>query len=554
MNYAVDFETNNHEEDCRVWAWSLASIEENPYTETGNTIKSFMHRIYQLSPATFFFHNLKFDGEFVISWLLNNNYKWVENNPSIHEFTTLISDKRIFYAIEIVTRNKQGKLIHTKIQDSAKLIPMSIKVIASKFGMAESKLKIDYDEFREYGHKLTKEEEDYVRTDSVIAAKALSAFFSQGLTRMTVGANALQSYHNIVGKQFEKWFPVPDYDADIRPSYKGGWVYCNPKYKGLTLSNGRVYDANSLYPSRMYYELMPYGNPIKYKGEYKQDDQYPLFIQYVRCNLKIKPNHLPTIQLNKALSFQSAKYIDETEELVTLCLTNVDLALMMEHYYVLEYEPLWGYKFKGKYDMFKDYIEYWMDIKIQAELRGDNAMREVAKFYLNNLYGKFSSSPKGASLMPVLDDNGIVKYKALPPEDRKLIYLPVGIFTTSYGRNLTIRSAQKNYDRFIYSDTDSVHLIGTDDIIGVEVHKTKLGAWKNEANFVKARYLRPKTYMETLIDGSVNIKACGIPDYIKELLTYDNFYVGYETDQKFRRKVVKGGVVLQRTKYKIKET
>lgn len=55
MNYAVDFETNNHEEDCRVWAWSLASIEENPYTETGNTIKSFMQRIFQLSPATFLF-------------------------------------------------------------------------------------------------------------------------------------------------------------------------------------------------------------------------------------------------------------------------------------------------------------------------------------------------------------------------------------------------------------------------------------------------------------------------------------------------------------------
>lgn len=553
MNYAVDFETTTDENDCRVWAWSLATIEENPRSETGNTIKGFMQRIFQLSPSTFFFHNLKWDGEFVISWLLTNHYRWVESEPSVNEFTTLISDKRIFYAIEIVTKNKQGKIIHTKIQDSMKLIPLSIEKIASKFGLEESKLKIDYEAFREYGHKLTPQEDEYVRTDSIIAAKALTVFFSQGLTRMTVGSNAMESYRKLVGKQFEQWFPVPDYDADIRPSYKGGWCYCNPTYQGLTIGKGRVYDDNSLYPSRMYYELMPYGNPIRYQGEYKLDNEYPLYIQYLRCKIRIKEGYLPTIQLTKTLSFQSTKYVDEIKELTTLCLSNVDLDLMFDHYDILEYEPLYGYKFKGKHDMFKAYIEYWMNVKIEAEMRGDKAMREVAKFYLNNLYGKFSASPKGASLMPVLDDKGIVKYKPLPVEDRKIVYLPVGIYTTAYGRNLTIRSAQKNYERFVYSDTDSIHLVGMDEIQGVEVHKTKLGAWKNEANFVKARYLRPKTYMETLDNGSINIKACGIPDKIKQNLTYDNFYIGYETDQKLRRKVVKGGVILQKSKYKIRE-
>ena len=72
------------------------------------------------------------------------------------------------------------------------------------------------------------------------------------------------------------------------------------------LENGTVLDVNSLYPSVMYDKKLPFGEPVFFQGEYKQDKVYDLYIQMITCSFTIKKNKIPTIQIKNNRSFFKA--------------------------------------------------------------------------------------------------------------------------------------------------------------------------------------------------------------------------------------------------------
>ena len=157
------------------------------------------------------------------------------------------------------------------------MLPFSVEEIAKGFDLPIRKEEIDYTAAREPGHELTPEEISYLRNDCEIVARAVKILFDQNLTRMTTAGNAIHDYKAIISKaNFSRWFPVPEYDADVRQSYRGGFTYANPRYTDQTIGAGIVLDVNSLYPSVMYYEPLPYGDPIYFEGEYKPDNLYKL--------------------------------------------------------------------------------------------------------------------------------------------------------------------------------------------------------------------------------------------------------------------------------------
>ena len=129
----------------------------------------------------------------------------------------------------------------------------------------------------------------------------------------------------------------------------------------------------------------------------------------------------------------------------------------------------------------------------------------------------------------------------------------MGVFITSYARDLTIRTAQKCYDRIIYCDTGSIHLEGTEipEVIKDVIDDNKLGYWQHESTFQRARFIRQKTYIEE-IDGKLNVVCAGMPDRIKEKVTWENFHVGFSENGKLLPKQVKGGVVLEDTVFTLK--
>ena len=396
MKYTADFETATwYEDKTYVWAWAVCEIDNPENLHYGNNIDSFLDFCKNSKNSTFYFHNLKFDGEFIICRLLELGFIPVKDKKEIKDntFTTVVSDMGMFYALEIYWKKENKKATKATFYDSLKIIPFSVKDIAKSFDLKESKLEIDYLEKREIGHLLTKEEKDYITNDVVIVAKALKVLFKEKLTRMTQGSNALHDFKEIIGKKrFEHLFPkLPiEIDEDIRQSYKGGFTYLNPLYKEKEVGNGCVLDVNSLYPYVLYSKEMPYGDPMFFEGQYKEDKVYPLYIQMIVCEFKIKKNKIPTIQLKKSKIFMSNEYIrDSGDEPICLALTNIDLKLFFEQYDVTNLKYISGWKFKAKEGIFKEYIDKWIGRKIKASKEGNKGQRSLSKLMLNSLYGKF---------------------------------------------------------------------------------------------------------------------------------------------------------------------
>lgn len=572
--YSADFETTTDINDCRVWAYALYEIEPT-FTnfQYGNSIDDLMKWCEEQRNVKLYFHNLKFDGEFILNWLFQNGFEYVDNKKDRKSktFTTLISDMGMFYSIEIYFVVRGNKTFKTTILDSLKILNFSVDAIARDFNLPVHKLELDYQTKREVGHKLTGHEVDYIRCDVEIMARALYMMFERNLTKSTIGSDALSNYKDTI--DFEFYYPTlkENVDTFLRKSYKGGFTYLNPKYVEKITGAGKVLDVNSLYPSVMLYERLPYGQGLYYKGQYKEDCVYNLYIQRIECGFELKKNKIPSIQIKHNMYYKENEYLESSNgQIVELTLTNVDLELFFEQYDVFDLEYLDGFKFMGKKNLFKDYIEYWYKEKEEADREHNKSRKKIAKLMLNSLYGKFGTNPVSGRKIPYYED-GVVRYKYSDEERRPSVYIPMASFITSYARRKTILSSQaiRDYtmqkygvDMYVYSDTDSIHTTLTNDeelqkIIDVDAYH--IGAWKIESEYVKGKYLRQKCYIEEQPDGTLNTTVAGLPKKSGKILNFDNFRIGFsseevgiEYEKKLTYKHVKGGVVLVETEFSIK--
>ena len=569
--YSCDFETTTNIDDCRVWAYGYMEIGNFDNFKIGNSLDEFMEWC-KSSLADLYFHNLKFDGSFIVNWLLKNGYKHSTNSEA-NTFNTTISGTGQWYLIDICYGYKGKTKLHTVIYDSLKKLPFPVKSIAKGFNLPIEKGEIDYHAYRPVGHEITEEEKKYIKNDIEIIARALDVQFNQGLEKMTNGSDSISDFKSIISsKLFEKHFPVftLSLDSDIRRAYRGGFTWLNDKHKGKIIHEGSVFDVNSLYPYTMYDKLLPYGYPLFFTGEYQYSEKYPLYIQKVSFEFYIKEDKIPTIQIKGDPRFKGTEYLKSSNgEQVEMFLTNIDLELIKENYYIDNVEYICGWKFKGKKGIFTQFIDKWTYVKINSE----DAIKLLAKLMLNALYGKFATNPDITGKIPYLKENGALSFKLGDEEFKDPIYTPMGVFITSYARELTIRTAQSCYDRIIYCDTDSIHLVGTDipDSLKHIVDPDKLGYWDYESTFKRAKYLRQKTYIQELYvksngkgkmvradkdtyeDLKISVKCAGMPDSIKKHVNFDNFEVGFSSYGKLVPKQVNGGVVLVDSEFTIKE-
>lgn len=644
--FMADFETLTGKDvvdETYVWASGVCSID-NPYNEDYLKIWNSDEPLYdflsQFPMCECYFHNLKFDGHFILSYLENHGFVYNEDLEREKSYSTLITGDGQWYMIRVrwmdgatkyrtktvkkkmkdgtykeyeVKQKVNGKNVNkriTEFRDSLKKIPLPLRDIPKAYGIPMNKLSIDYSKYRERNGVLTEEEIAYLKADLQIPALALqNDIVKEKRNKLTASADALDDFksrnplylrkikyrgHKISDLKmrdecFRKLFPCLDqfttdfnetYDAFCRRSYKGGWTYYKHD-KPLTIGDGLVFDVNSLYPSVMYECPLPYGKPHYYQGKYEDLDEhikqdYPLYICHVLCEFRVKEHHLPCIQIKGNFRFGGTEYLKSSgSEPVELYLTSVDLKLYQDQYHFNIIKFIDGIAFKSKIGMFKNYIDYWSHIKIEAGKSGNKGLRSLAKRMLNSLYGKFGTNPESSVKLPYLDEQGIISFVGEAGSPRESIYTPIASFTTAWARNKTIRSAQCNYVRFYYADTDSIHLSGLEPPLENElfhIHDSDLGKWKCEMVFHQAKYVRAKTYLESpyLKNGKVvenpseldetcikslepEVKCAGMPENCKALVTYDNFNYGAEFEGKLMPKRIKGGVVLRETTYQIKE-
>lgn len=547
--YVADFETTSakyYEENgyTMVWLWAICN-DAAEVIARGYDIQSFMQYCYDnLGNAEIYFHNLKFDGSFILDYCMKQGLRYI---PKLKDAKSgvgcLISDMGAWYSIDV--KYSDRKCIHFK--DSLKLLPFTVKKIAEDFDLPIMKEHINYEDY-----SITDEKIEYIDHDVRIVAMALNIIRNEGLEKMTTASSAFSNYKKTLSKQFfEINFPKIENTQllrDWRDAYRGGRSQVNPLYKDKKLKNVNRYDINSMYPYIMRKMPLPYGQPHYYVGR----DMYAFELIKVRIGFVLKDDHLPSL-LKKDYLFGEDSYYIQTEDIEEMWLSSIDLKLVERNYDVYHLEILETYGFATSTMLFNEYIDYWYGKK-QVD---KGAQRVVDKLMLNSLYGKFGTNIDKAHKIPSIDENNSVRLENSEFEEGKQYYLPMAIAIVSWAHWLIDNAIQETgIDNFIYCDTDSVHTLGT--LPADMVDNKELGKFKLEAVEEECRYVRQKTYI-TKEKGEWNITCCGMPDKCKTRLikglgdlVIDEFTVGLKVNGKLMPKRVNGGTILYETQFEIR--
>ena len=173
-----DFETTVFEGQTHTEVWASACVEL--FTEDVHIFHSidelYEHLVSLDTNICIYFHNLKFDGAFWLSYLILkkqykqayiqspddiNKFAWLERNGMPNRsFTYSISDQGQWYRITI---KDKGHII--EIRDSLKLLPFSVKKIGKSFGTKHKKLDMEYKGFRYAGCEITDDEKKYIANE-----------------------------------------------------------------------------------------------------------------------------------------------------------------------------------------------------------------------------------------------------------------------------------------------------------------------------------------------------------------------------------------------------
>lgn len=655
--FACDFETTVYKNQVNTEVWASACVEL--FSEDVHIFHSIGEQFDYFkslkSNIIAYYHNLKFDGAFWLSYLLvdlgykqaavkksngstdfslddiADDFEWLPSwdMPS-KSFQYSISDMGQWY--RIIIRLPDDYFI--EIRDSLKLLPFSVKRIGDSFKTKHKKLDMEYEGFRYAGCDITEEEQKYIANDVLVIKEALEIMFEEKHTKITIGSCCLAEFkRTLTTSEYSMYFPnlyqyrFSDKEAEIygaktigdyiRKAYRGGWCYLAKGKAKKIYHNGTTADVNSLYPSMMHSEsgnMYPIGLPTFWIGneipaEALQYDSY--FFIRIRTRFYLKENKLPFIQIKSSLLYRGNESLETSDifdsrdgkyhsthidldgnlksATVELTLTCTDFKLVKEHYDLCEFEILDGCYFKTAIGLFDEYINKYRKLKLESK----GALRELAKLFLNNLYGKLASSPDSSFKVAYVKEDKSIGFYTVEAHDKEPGYIPCGAAITSYARNFTIRAAQQNYHGinergFIYADTDSIHCdLSPEEIKGIKVHPKDFCCWKLEACWDEGYFVRQKTYIEHIVmedleqlpedDYFYNVKCAGMPSKCKDLFllslgekinekelsfdelkfavknrTLEDFNVGLTVPGKLLPKRIRGGVLLVDTPYEMR--
>lgn len=642
--FVCDFETTVYDGQQDTEVWASASVEL--FTDEVNIFHSiseqFEYFLSLKSNIKAYYHNLKFDGAFWLSYLLVelgfkqayiplNEYEtqaeWLEEKYMVNNtFKYSISDMGQWYNIII----KVNDFI-IEIRDSLKLLPFSVKRIGDSFNTKHKKLEMEYTGFRYSGCEITEQEKEYIANDVLVVKEAIEIMYTEGHDKLTIGSCCLAEFKKLIGKEdYKILFPsLTDIELDssihtydnvdkwIRKSYKGGWCYLVKGKENKIYNYGTTADVNSLYPSMMSSESgnrYPIGKPKFWVGNYIPDEAIgnnKYYFIRIKTRFYLKENYLPFIQIKGNYLYKGTEMLETSDVYdqktdkyydhyydregilhdtrVVLTLTMTDFILMKEHYELVDFEIIDGCYFFTARGLFDEYINKYKKIKMESK----GALRELAKLFLNNLYGKLASSTDSSFKIAFVKEDNSVSFYSVPANDKEAGYIAIGSAITSYARNFTIRAAQLNYHGknkagFIYADTDSIHCdLQPNEIVGIKVHDKDFCCWKLEACWDKAIFARQKTYIEHVTHEDLhpikepyyNVKCAGMPQKCKDLFIHSinhtnskniekyndeeikfiekkreltDFKIGLKIPGKLLPKRIRGGIILVETTYEMR--
>lgn len=475
--------------------WRAARISDPDVVEKGQGMDDLIARILQSKPGHWVSADLDIDGRIIMAWLLDHGWKAVDDDsPTAMQFKPLIADSGTIIRIRIRAANGLVDL-----HDMNRIAPLGMKQMRS----------IVCDGQRDWR----------ISDDVCVMARVLATLNAEELTRTTVSSNAYNEYLDIIGRaDFRRMFPkLKARETDlVAEAFNGGFVWIDPEWRNRHTGPGISVDANSLYPSVALANRLPCGRPKPFEG--KAEDDGLITLQSALVDWDIKPDGLPVLPRRYRK--------DEAEpghsmQPTLLTMTDIDWQLVKENYDLMILEWKGGLKFYGQRGMFDEYIGKWGERKRHS----DSGQRMMAKMMLNSLFGKLGTKTRRRNLIPTWE-NGKIVYDESRVKLSQGIYMPVAAWINAYGRRELIHAIQANRGRAVYCDTDSMHLIGTDEPQGIILDDKAFGAWKVEKRFDDCMHIREKSYMWEDSHG-LECKVSGMPENISSAMDWTTYHEGW---------------------------
>lgn len=381
---------------------------------------------------------------------------------------------------------KCGLMGRHEFRDSYKMIPVPLS--------AWNKESIDYSKLeRKVRNKHKKEILHYQEMDCRHLYDMVSRFIEDYGNHLTIGSAALKELRRYHPNKFESQY----FDKQFRPYYMGGRVECFKR--GEIRGDLKLYDVNSEYPAAMHSFAHPAGN--QYKIRYNLPDNGNVFFAIIRAESK---GALP-LRGKRGLEFPHGENVFHACSHEIIAARQLGLLKIKEVIECREFIDSQN---------FAAYVDHFSDLKVAAEEVGDKGGRLFAKLFMNNAYGKWGQDPSKYRDYLLIDAESDVPDGYLisgqfgerfiaerPTELKSWSFKNVAIAAsiTSAARSILLRGIHSAVNP-VYCDTDSIIC----DDLDMELHPTKLGAWKLEASGDRIYIAGKKMY--ALFDGDVCVK------------------------------------------------
>lgn len=368
--WCADFETTVYEGQTRTDVWASACVqlydkEVSIFNDIKKQLAFFMTRNCNLIA---YFHNLRFDGSFWLSFLLSEMHYtqafqmneetnlpigFLDNNEMPeNSFKYLISDKNLWYTFTIKTPT--GFIL--ELRDSLKLMPFSLKELGKAFKTEHRKTDMEYAGKRSRNGIITNEEKDYISNDVLVLKEALEYMYNAGHDRLTIGSccmaefrrlsvvnNDTLSFYTETVKQhpdyfmgfndlreYKQFYPnIYEYTISdkygcnnageyILKAYAGGWCYVVPQKTNKIFTEGVTADVNSLYPSMMHSmsgNRYPIGLPTFWTGDIPNEAKGDNKFYYVRIKTRfyLRKGKLPFIRIRGNSLYNSRESLESSD-------------------------------------------------------------------------------------------------------------------------------------------------------------------------------------------------------------------------------------------------
>lgn len=366
-----------------------------------------------------------------------------------------------------------------EFRDSYNIMPMPLKAGGAKYEIDLSILEKQNRDKPECRREI----EERLRTDCLYLFAMLEKFFSEFGMSLTIGTASMNAWAKIAN--IEKPDTTADFYKTFEPYYFGGRVEAIEP--GITEGRFAIIDKNSAYPHAMM-SKHPWGDTY-YDGDTLPESRDSIARSFIDLTCDAHGAFPYRDPKDHSLTFPA----DGQER--TFSVTG------WEYLAAVESGTLFTHKVSRVVQLpltidFRSYLDFFYKMKTDAAEAGDAARYEFAKKFLNSLYGKFGANPENYREYKIVqpryieaacEADGFIYNGELGPwallsrplyECRQRFYnVAVAASITGYVRAEMWR-ALRHVTRPLYCDTDSIHCADTGSL---ELHETRLGAWKMEA-------------------------------------------------------------------------